>query len=177
MALYTIDPEDTSPLIQIVDENDVPFGEATIVQAREHGLWHRIIRVLVVDGQGNVLLQKRGPANKILPGCWDASASGHVDPGEDFETAAAREAFEEIGLDGHALKEIDYYKSSYKQQEYVLNRFNKTFEVVASKTLPLKLEPGEVADAKWFSIEEAKQLVVNNPDKVTDGLTRIVENL
>jgi isopentenyldiphosphate isomerase len=140
-------------------------------------LWHRISRVLVRDEEGNVLLQKRGMANKILPGCWDASASGHVDPGEDFETAAAREAEEEIGLHGYELKEIDYYKSSQEVEETKLNRFNKTYEVIANKDLVLKLDPEEVSEVKWVSVAELKQLVTEHPDKVTDGLMRIAHNL
>ena len=36
----------------------------------------------------------------MAPGRWDSSCSGHVDAGEDYDFAAARELREELGLDG-----------------------------------------------------------------------------
>ena len=47
-------------LIQIVDEHDQPVGAASMDEAQTKGLWHRIVRVMVEDGQGHVLLQLRG---------------------------------------------------------------------------------------------------------------------
>jgi 8-oxo-dGTP pyrophosphatase MutT (NUDIX family) len=50
--------------------------------------------VLLVDRRGWVLLQERDERPRIDPDCWGL-VGGHVDPGEDVETAAYRELTEE----------------------------------------------------------------------------------
>ena len=69
---------------------------------------HRLTsRVVLYDREGSVLLfltkapDSSGSARWLTPG-------GGVDPGEDHETAAYRELFEETGLTGVALGEPVY---------------------------------------------------------------------
>ena len=47
---------------------------------------------------GELFLQKRSPWKDKHPNKWDSSAAGHLDAGEDYETAARRELSEELGL-------------------------------------------------------------------------------
>lgn len=54
------------------------------------------IFVLIRDGQGRVLLQKRAGTD-YMPGYYDLP-SGHVEAGESLTAAAARELAEEVGL-------------------------------------------------------------------------------
>ncbi len=58
---------------------------------------HRFSGVVLVDGDGRILLQERDEHPRIDPEKWGL-AGGHVDPGEDFETAAYRELEEETGV-------------------------------------------------------------------------------
>ncbi len=53
--------------------------------------------VVLVDPAGRILLQERDEHPSIDPEKWGLSG-GHVEPGEDFETAAYRELEEETGL-------------------------------------------------------------------------------
>lgn len=53
--------------------------------------------VLLVDAVGRILLQERDEHPSIDPEKWGLSG-GHVEPGEDFETAAYRELEEETGV-------------------------------------------------------------------------------
>ncbi len=46
---------------------------------------------------GTVLLARRGPERKVHPDCWSLPG-GHVEGGEDAETAMCRELMEEIGV-------------------------------------------------------------------------------
>ncbi|MBS3116158.1 NUDIX domain-containing protein [Candidatus Woesearchaeota archaeon] len=59
--------------------------------ALEQGMIRRIIRVFVFNKKGQLFLQKRSQKVRIYPGRWDSSATGHVDPGEDYTKAAKRE--------------------------------------------------------------------------------------
>lgn len=57
----------------------------------------RLATVVLVDGRGWLLLQERDEHAPVAPHQWGL-VGGHVDPGEDFETAAYRELAEETGL-------------------------------------------------------------------------------
>lgn len=57
----------------------------------------RFACVLLVDGQGRLLLQERDEHAMIDPERW-GMVGGHVDDGEDFEPAAYRELAEETGI-------------------------------------------------------------------------------
>jgi 8-oxo-dGTP pyrophosphatase MutT (NUDIX family) len=57
----------------------------------------RIAVVLLVDGAGRLLLQLRDANAPVSPNQWGLPG-GHIEPGEDPETAARREVWEETGL-------------------------------------------------------------------------------
>ncbi|HKK01791.1 MAG TPA: NUDIX domain-containing protein [Desulfuromonadales bacterium] len=91
-------------VFEIVDENDRVIGQAP--RSRCHGdpsLVHQVAHVLVFNGRGELLLQKRSLNKDIQPGRWDTSVGGHLDPGEDYLAAACREMNEELGVSGIAL--------------------------------------------------------------------------
>jgi isopentenyl-diphosphate delta-isomerase type 1 len=84
----------------VVNERDEPIGRARRSEVHARSLWHRAVHILVFNDSGAVLLQKRSLAKDLSPGLWDSSCSGHVDAGEDYDTAAGRELGEELGLAG-----------------------------------------------------------------------------
>lgn len=83
----------------VVDEEGRPVGKAR--RSECHGnpeLLHRAVHVFVVNGAGEVFLQKRAMTKDVQPGKWDTSVGGHVDLGEAPEAAARRELSEELGV-------------------------------------------------------------------------------
>jgi len=153
-----------------VNEHDEPVGVASIKEAQEKGLIHRIARVMVEDKAGNVLLQKRVLNSSLFPGRWDNSAAGHVDAGESYHQAAERELSEEIGLKGVKLKEIGYYhhKSSFEDRK--LDRFCRVYKVTVSPDQKFDLQPEEVSEVRWFTQDEVKDLITEHPEQITDGV-------
>lgn len=162
-------------LIQIVDKNDAPVGSATKEKAQTEGLAHRIVIILIRDGEGHVLLQRRAPSVKLYPNCWDHSAAGHVDAGEDYETAAKRELREELGVSGVLLQEATYYYSEKEVAGRRLNRFHKAYQVVLPRNTTFSLQPEEVAAVHWFTHEEVLRLIAEHPEDVTGGVRTMVE--
>lgn len=82
----------------VVDDQDRVVGAAPRREVHARGLLHRAVHVLVFDSAGRVLLQKRSASKDMYPNQWAASASGHVDRGEDYDTAVVREMGEELGI-------------------------------------------------------------------------------
>jgi isopentenyl-diphosphate delta-isomerase len=164
------------PPVVIVDANDKEVGAAPLPEAWEQGLYHRIVRVLVENSRGQVLLQHRSESVKLYPGCWDVSASGHVDEGMTYEGAARQEMAEELGLHGGELKEILYYQSRETYKGRTLNRFNKLYLLRSDRT-PTELSADEVSEVRWFTKAELYDLVTNHPDRISDGLRQTVERL
>lgn len=160
--------------IQIVDKNDQPLGAATRQEAWAKGLIHRVVRVMIEDGHGNLLLQHRHPNKDTYPDCWDNSVAGHVDAGESYSEAAKREMQEELGLEDLPLQEIGYYYVDSEWHGLKKQQFCRTYKAITTET-PAKLEPGKIDAVRWFSIEEAKQLVREHPEQVSDGLRQVIE--
>ena len=160
--------------ILIVDKDDNPIGEAGLYEAHEKGLIHRIVRIMVEDGKGNILLQKRSAQMKRWPHCWDNSVAGHVDSGEDYDVAAKRELFEELGIKNLRLTELGTYFTDKPLDNINLKRFNRVYKVKVSKT-PKVIDPDEVDEVKWFSIDGAKKLIRDSENKVTYGLKDVIE--
>jgi isopentenyldiphosphate isomerase len=86
-------------LLPVVDERDQVIGVAPRRQVHLQRLRHRAVHIGVFDGQGRLWLQQRSRSKDVLGGWWDLSATGHVDPGEDYDQAARRELREELGID------------------------------------------------------------------------------
>lgn len=161
--------------IQIVDEHDKPVGSEKMYLAQEQGLIHRIVRIMVEDEQGRLLLQKRSQKMKRWPNCWDNSAAGHVDEGEDYITAAKRELLEEIGIRRTDLEEIDTYYTDRPLNDIPhLRRFNRLYKTVAEEDEAV-IDDDEVAEVRWLAVEEVKKLIKEHPDQVTDGLADVIE--
>ncbi len=91
---------DKEEWFDVVNERDEVVGRAKRREVHARGLLHRAVHVLVFDSAGRIFLQKRSMTKDMSPGLWDSSCSGHLDSGEDYDTAAVRELGEELGVPG-----------------------------------------------------------------------------
>lgn len=158
---------------QVVDETDQPIGVETRSDIHAQGLWHRIIGVWLMDGDGNLLMQRRQSGRGLDDDKLDGSASGHVDPGESYEQAAIREASEELGvtLSLDDLEEVAYFKSQATHLDKQLNRFTKLFIArVDRDNLEVTHKQDELSDTVWMSSNEVKDLVTETPERTVPGI-------
>lgn len=87
--------------LTVYDARMTPCGELPRALVHRCALRHRVVHTLVFETRGGVQgvwLQQRGFDRPTLPGFYDWSATGHLDPGEAPAEGAAREAREETGL-------------------------------------------------------------------------------
>lgn len=110
------------PKVTIVNNQDEVIGAAEKSEAFAKGLIRRTARILIVDQDGRVFLQKRGPNKFPFPNRWTESAGGHVDEGESYEQVAHRELEEEIGLKDLRIEKIDYFYDKIEMLDGVLSK-------------------------------------------------------
>lgn len=85
-------------IFDVVDEHDRVIGQAPRAEVHARGLRHRAVHIWLFNPRGGLFVQKRSAGKDTFPNCWDSSASGHVDTGEDYDACAVREMREELGL-------------------------------------------------------------------------------
>lgn len=145
---------------------------ATREACHSQGLWHRAIVVFIIsrDGQ-NVLLQKRSKAKKLWPDRWDVAVGGHVDAGEFSYQAALRETKEELGIELKPQNLIHIGSTTSKNLEgNIINRHFNDYFVTYLDLDPTQiiLQPEEVQEVKWISIDELKNFIKNDTASITD---------
>lgn len=159
--------------IMFVDENDQPIGAGDRREAWTGGMHVRIVRAILRDENGRILSQRRSALKPSYPNRWSDSVSGHVDEGETYDVAMAREMKEEINLETD-LRFIGKFESKDIQGEYTIREFNAIYEGTIDSTTKLDLEPTEVTEVKWFEINELKSLIANDPDVFTPGFREAI---
>lgn len=168
------------PPIQITDENDNPLRGGTMDEAQLLGLWHRIAGVMVWDPREHLyLLQQIAPNPYYNGGKWNLTATGHVDEGESYDEAAARELFEEMGVRGLSLVIQSHY--SYTKQAHragKMRTYKRHYTVfttkVNSSTLIFKPNPEEVEKTMWAHESELLKMYNSKEPAMTDTLLRFV---
>jgi 8-oxo-dGTP pyrophosphatase MutT (NUDIX family) len=88
-------PEPREEPVNVYDPQGRVVGVMPRAEAKRSGLAVGAVNVLLVSARGEVLLQRR-PEDKENGARWDKTVGGHVDAGEEFDDAAAREAGEEL---------------------------------------------------------------------------------
>ena len=143
--------------VPLVDEEGNVTGEAprSVVHNGKSMLLHPVVHLHVIN-DGKVYLQKRPLTKKIQPGKWDTAVGGHVDPGENIEQALARETFEEIGISRfNASLLMKYVWESGVERELV-------FSFVTNYKGPFRIHETEVADARFWSVDEIEANMDND---------------
>ncbi|PCI90545.1 hypothetical protein COB18_00475 [Candidatus Kaiserbacteria bacterium] len=154
--------------ITFTDENDNVLGSGTKEDVWKKGIWHRVVRVYLINSKGEVLITRRAASLVSCPGKWNDSASGHVDEGETYQQAALRELNEEVGISGIYLRKISKIKcSETDESEKIKNRFTTIF--TGQYDGEVNFNPSEVEQIRWVHLRELKDLVKEQSGDFTEG--------
>lgn len=155
--------------LDVVDDNNEVISSASSEEIYEKRLNHRIVHVLIFNDKGEILLQQRSAQKKFCPGHWVTSAGGHVQKGESYIQAAKRELKEELGIETELTK---INESPY--DHYKMRKFLEVFRGIHEG--PFQHNPEEVADVKWFSVADVRDMVRKN-QLIHPELAHVIEKL
>ena len=159
-------------LFDIVNEDDEVIGQQPRSIVHEKGLRHRAAHVLVFNTDGKVFLQLRSMSKDNNPGVWDSACSGHVDAGESYADAAARELMEEIGLllktPLEPLFKIDACEDTGQEFVWVYQTQSEG---------PFTLNTDEIDAGRWVSPEDVTKAVAETPEKYSPSFRLIWKRL
>ncbi|MBW1660110.1 MAG: NUDIX domain-containing protein [Deltaproteobacteria bacterium] len=146
----------------VVDKDDRVIGKATRREIHQKGLLHRSVHIFVFNRAGQLYIQKRSMNKDMHPGCWDSSASGHVDFGETYETAAVRELEEELGIRSRVVFWFKIRACEETGWEHVA-----FFTSHASGEI--KANPDEIMEGKFMDIPRLSMWMTHTPKIFAPG--------
>ena len=126
-----------------------------------------IIRAAVLIQKNNKVLlgQEETP---IIYGMWNWQ-QGKVDEGESPEATAIREAKEEVGYNVQIVRKLKIIKKPFAGTSEIHVFLGEIIDG------DLKVNKGEILQAKWFGIEELAEIKDNMKDYVFNTISDLLK--
>ena len=150
-------------IFDVVDEFDVVIGRASRREVHARRLWHRAVHVFLFNGSGEFLLQMRSANKDEYPLTYTSSCSGHVDCGETYDEAVARELGEELGLDC-PLEPLQQFAAT---EELALEH---TMLYRAVTDAEPTIDEEEIAFVRFHPLAEVKEMLAGEPETFSPPL-------
>lgn len=152
--------------VVLVNPQDEVLGLMEKMQAHENALLHRAFSVFLFNDKGEMLLQQRAAGKYHSPLQWTNACCSHPRENESYLDAAKRRLKEELGISAELTERFNFlYKADVGQGlwehelDYVFTgEYNGDFT----------LNPEEVADIKYISINELKREIEEFPERYTE---------
>ncbi|KAA6303557.1 MAG: Isopentenyl-diphosphate Delta-isomerase [Candidatus Ordinivivax streblomastigis] len=139
-------------LFPLVDESGQVIGKATRSQCHSGSkILHPVIHLHIFNSKGELLLQKRSITKDIQPGKWDTSVGGHVDFGENIETALRREVREELGINDFVPEFLRSYVFESEIEKELVYSYKTVYEG------PVAFDTTEIDAIRFWSINDIEQ--------------------
>ena len=130
--------------------------DRTMVRGDEfaEGDYHVVVHICIFNPRGEMLIQQRQPFKEGWSNMWDFSVGGSAIKGDDSQTAASRELFEELGYERNLKGIRPHFTMNFK------DGFDDFYFIEDDVDISrLKLQYTEVARVKWATRDEIKQLI------------------
>ena len=155
------------PKTIIVDSND------HIIDYKERGDMkkediYRVSALWITNSRGEILLAQRHHSKSHHPKLWATAVAGTIEEGETYESNIIKEAGEEIGLFnikpqlGPKVEVNDEY-----------HHFTQWFFLSIDKNInEFILAEDEVQDIAWYTPEELKEQLSEDPEKFIPTMSK-----
>lgn len=162
--------DDALETVILVDAFDRRIGLAPKLETHQRGWRHRAISVLVANGAGEMLLQRRALGKYHSGGLWTNACCSHPRAGEASEPAASRRLHEEMGFTA-PLEPL--YVAAYRAavgagmiEDEVVHVFGAVYD--PERDGPVAPNPSEAMDFAWRPLEAVEQDLGQAPEAFTE---------
>lgn len=156
------------------------------------------IRLLLINSEGRIYLQKRSKLKSENPGLYDKTVGGHVAKGESWNMAVVRECAEELGFPATILTDTKFKGAVASTNLKIVGIFKKIDEVSNFESTridkngnkfvqpfisaffvgyydgAIRFVDGESSGIEVFSLDELLSEIKNNPTKFTDDIKYMI---
>ena len=165
-------------LVELVSAYGSVVGTTTVELAHQPpGHLHRAFSVLLLDGSGRLLLQRRAAVKTRFALRWANTCCGHPAPGEPVEEAAVRRLAEEMGISSVPLVELGVY--TYRADDPDSGRVEHEYDHVLVGQLdaaaPFVVDPAEVAATEWVPTGALRLDLDRFPERYAPWLAGVLD--
>ena len=155
----------TEEKVILVNENDEPIGLMEKLEAHEKAVLHRAFSVFILNDKNEVMLQQRAHHKYHSPLLWTNTCCSHQREGESNIEAGTRRLHEEMGFSAE-LKELFHfiYKAPFDNG---LTEHELDHVMIGYYNEEPKINPDEVENWKWMSIEAIKDDIQTQSENYT----------
>lgn len=159
----------------LVDEKDNETGIAGKLEVHRKGLLHRAFSVFIFNSKGELMLQKRANSKYHSGGLWSNTCCSHPFPGESAAMGAQRRLLEEMGFSTGLQECFSFIYKEKLDNDLTEYEFDHVF--IGRSEGPPILNPQEVQDWKWMSMDELKEDLKNDPSAYTVWLKIVFDKV
>lgn len=144
--------DNNKEMFPVVDEDGNIID--AITRGEAHGgsrALHPVVHLHVFNSRGELYLQHRPEWKDIQPDKWDTATGGHIDLGENVETALRREVSEELGISDFQPESLGHYVFESKRERELVYVHKTVYdgEITAN--------PDELDGGRFWTIDEIKR--------------------
>ena len=151
--------------VVLVDKNNNQIGLMPKMEAHLKGFLHRAFSIIIFNSVGEMMLQKRASTKYHTPNLWSNTCCSHQRENENNISAGKRRLKEEMGF----VTNLYDFGSFIYQVSFSNGLIEHEFDHIllgVYNGIP-KINPDEVDEWKWISIDELCIDIKKKPEKYT----------
>ena len=159
----------------LVDEQDHELGLMEKMQAHREGKLHRALSIFIFNSKKQLLLQKRANNKYHSAGLWTNTCCSHPRKNETTVAAAKRRLQEEMGMTCELKYRFAFIYEVQLKNDLIEHELDYVYTGVID-TIPI-LNPEEVSDYRYASMEEIEKDIVQHPENYTAWFKLIISRV
>jgi isopentenyl-diphosphate delta-isomerase len=150
----------------LVNETDEEVGRCEKLLAHQEGLLHRAFSIFLFNAEGEMLLHKRALAKYHSGGLWTNACCSHPMPGIAIEHTLQEKLQQEMGLKCPIEFAFSFIYKADLDNDLTEHELDHVY--IGEFNGAPKPNPEEVADWRFFSIQEIQNLIATRPEIFTE---------
>lgn len=160
--------------VVLVDADGQEIGAMEKLRAHREGLLHRAFSILVVNNQGNLLLQQRAIGKYHSGGLWSNTCCSHPTVGEPVLQAAHRRLQEELDFDCELQEIFSFIYRAEVGNGLIEHEYDHV--LLGRYDGPYHPNPDEIQSCKWLSLPLLVEEISSHGTRYTHWLKLIIQS-